>query len=467
MNFFQLIFVFLLVQFSCYGAEEKSKETKISRPNVIILLADDMGYGDLTCYGGQAVHTPHIDNLALSGVRHTRFYSASAVCSPSRASILTGRYPLRFDIRSHFTDQEEFLPLEAITLSEILKNNGYVTAHIGKWHLGGLRIKDFTARKAGKIANPGPLQHGFGHYLTSIEGDPPRPRLIREKKLYREGGQYMVRNDERAPEDPEFLTDIKINEAITLLKKWKNTNKPFFLNLWFDVPHTPYEPAPDPHLSKYAEMCATGDQLYFRSMVSNLDANIGRLIKKLKEYNMYDNTIIIFTSDNGAAWEGEVGPFKGGKTDLHEGGIRVPFIFVWPEQVKNNQVSFQTGHHVDILPTICDAIGILPKDISLDGISLMPNILNNNKIERDIIFWQLDLYRNMQRHYPKPKPYATTIAFEGPWKLLLDSLKPVELFHIENDPHEVQNLIERHPAIVEKLTEAAKFFMEEPRISWK
>ena len=436
-------------------------------PNIILLLADDMGYGDLTCYGGQAVHTPNVDALAGAGVRYTRFYSASGVCSPSRAAILTGRYPIRYDIRQHFTDNEEHLPLGTMTLPKLLQQAGYTTAHIGKWHLGGLRVQDFTARQNGKKANPGPLQHGFDHSLTNIEGDPPRPALIRERKLYREGGRHMIRNDEKAPEDPNHWTNIKVNEAIALLEEWKTSSKPFFLNLWFDVPHTPYEPAPEPHLSKYESMGATGDQLYFRSMVSNLDENIGRLMKYLKESGQDQNTLILFTSDNGAAWEGEVGPFKGGKTDLHEGGIRVPFIAVWPGKIAENQVSFQRGHHVDVLPTMCDAAGISLESFQIDGISLLPNFIQAKQLNREVLFWQMDLYNNLQRHYPKPIPFATAVAYEGPWKLLLDDLKPVELIHLENDPHEVNNLLEAYPHVVHKLTKAAKKIVNDPRTSWE
>jgi len=437
-------------------------EDRSLKPNIILLLVDDMGYGDLSCYGGQAVHTPNIDKLADAGVRYTRFYSASGVCTPSRAAILTGKYPLRFNIRQHFTDQGENLPAGIETLPKILKKAGYATAHIGKWHLGGLRTEDFEARRDGLEADPGPLQHGFDHSLTSIEGAPPRPHLIRERKLYRDGGKYMIRNDQRAPEDSNHWTDIKVNEAITLLEVWKENKQAFFLNLWFDVPHTPYEPAPEPHLSMYADMGASGDQLYFRSMVSNLDENIGRLITKLKELNLYENTLILFTSDNGAAWEGEVGPFKGGKTDLHEGGIRVPFIAVWPDKIHENQVSFQRGHHTDILPTICEAVHADYEE-SIDGMSLLPNLCNGEEVDRGLILWQMDLYRSLQRHYEKPLPYATNIAYNGPWKLLLDSITPIELFHLENDPHEVMNLLDKYPEIVNKLREETILFMSEPR----
>jgi len=459
-----LIVVLLFSGFACSSKSEKA-ELRTNRPNIILLLVDDMGYGDLTCYGGQAVYTPYIDELAQAGVRFTRFYSASGVCTPSRAAILTGKYPIRFNIRQHFTDQGENLPAGIETLPKVLKKAGYATAHIGKWHLGGLRTEDFEARKDGMEADPGPLQHGFDHSLTSIEGAPPRPSLIKERKLYREGGKYMIRNDQRAPEDPNHWTNIKVNEAITLLEDWKENKQTFFLNLWFDVPHTPYEPAPEPHLSPYARMGATGDQLYFRSMVSNLDENIGRLIAKLKELGLYENTLIIFTSDNGAAWEGEVGPFKGGKTDLHEGGIRVPFIAVWQDKIPENQVSFQRGHHTDILPTLCEAANAEFEE-RIDVISLLPNLCSGEEIDRGLILWQMDLYPSLQRHYEKPLPYATNIAYKGPWKLMLDSITPVELYHLENDPHEVMNLLEKYPEIVNELREKTLLFMSEPRNQW-
>jgi arylsulfatase A-like enzyme len=256
-----------------------------------------------------------------------------------------------------------------------------------------------------------------------------------------------------------------VNEAITLLEAWKDNEQPFFLNLWFDVPHTPYEPAPEPHLSKYAKMGATGDQLYFRSMVSNLDENIGRLIRKLKELGLYENTLVLFTSDNGAAWEGEVGPFKGGKTDLHEGGIRVPFLAVWPGKIPENRVSFQCGQHIDLLPTICEAANVDYEE-HIDGMSLLPNLCKGEEIDRGLILWQLDLYKRLQRHYEKPEPYATNVAYKGPWKLLLDSLTPVALYHLENDAHEVMNLLGKYPEIEKELTDETELFMSEPRNPW-
>jgi N-acetylgalactosamine-6-sulfatase len=288
---------------------------------------------------------------------------------------------------------------------------------------------------------------------------------LKERRLYRDGGKYLVGNDERLPERPEHWTNIKINEAITLIEKWNRSNEPFFLNLWFDVPHTPYEPAPEPHVSRYERMGASGDQLYFRSMVSNLDEQIGRLINTLRALELEENTLILFTSDNGAAWEGEVGPFKGGKTDLHEGGIRVPFFAVWPGKIPDGTVSLQRGHHIDLLPTICEAAGIEMDGLKKDGVSLLPNLRNGFSIERGTLFWQMDLYKSLQRHYPKPKPYSTTIAYQGVWKLLLDSIQPVELYHLENDPHEVMNLMDKNPDIVDGLTKEVLEFYSAPRKS--
>jgi arylsulfatase A-like enzyme len=461
-----LLFFLILLCISCAQNTEEKSDEKPSPPNVIILLADDLGYGDLSCYGSPSIETPNIDALSKKGMRFTRFYSGSAVCTPSRACLLTGKFPLRFDIRQHFTDNEEHLPEGTPTIPRLLKQSGYASAHIGKWHLGGLRPQDYEARERNEPANPGPLQHGFDHFLSSIEGAPIRPELIRKRMLYREGGKYMVRNDKRAAEVDKHWTEIKVDEAIGLIDNYNSEKQPFFLNLWFDVPHTPYEPAPEPHLSKYEKLGATGDQLYFRSMVSHLDFNIGRLVKKLKELDIFENTIIIFTSDNGPAFQGSPGPFKGGKTDLHEGGIRVPMFAVWPGKIPENSHSFQTAHMADILPTICEVTGITPpKDI--DGVSLLSHLENGEMIERGVLMWQMDLYTYFQNQGPKPIPHATSVALRGNWKLLTDSLQPTELFDLEADQRELYNLLGEEPELTKELLESIKEFHSAPRNHWK
>jgi len=462
--FFKLSFFACTDQRTSVTSGDKPEPT---HPNIIVLLADDLGYGDLGSYGSQSIETPYLDSLAAMGVRFSQFYAGSAVCSPSRACLLTGKFPLRFNIRQHFRDSVDHLPTTAQTLPEILKQAGYATAHIGKWHLGGLRLSDLERRQQGQEALPGPLQHGFDHYLTNTEGAPIRPRLVRDRKLYREGGKYLLRNDEQAPPTDKHWTEIKVEEAIGLINGWQAGDQPFFLNLWFDVPHTPYEPAPEPHLSKYQALGAEGDQLYFRSMVSHLDAQIGRLVKHLKETGLMENTFIVFTSDNGPAYQGSPGPFKGGKTDLHEGGIRVPMFAVWPNRIPSGQHRFQPMHMADLLPTIARVAGVdqVPQD--LDGVNMLPVLVNEQAVvEREPMLWQMDLYRHFQNQGPKPSPYATSVALDGKWKLLTDSLQPTELFNLAQDHRELYNLQGQHAEIEEKLLEAIQQFHQASRRGW-
>ncbi|PHN06002.1 sulfatase family protein [Flavilitoribacter nigricans] len=470
-NALQLLFLlatpFLLFTNCNEAPTETNSDTASGPPNIIVLLADDLGYGDLSAYGSQSIHTPNIDALAAAGMKFTRFYAGSAVCSPSRASLLTGKFPLRFDIRQHFDDREMHLPAGTLTFPRVLQQNGYRTAHIGKWHLGGIRIQDFTARTAGEAANPGPLQHGFDHYLCNIEDPLVRPELIRERKLYREGGKTLVRNDRRIDEIPKHWTEIKVDEAINVIEESRKADQPFFVNLWFDVPHTPYEPAPERHLSVYEKMGVKGDQLWFRSMVSHLDEQIGRLIDHLETSGLLENTIIVFTSDNGPAYQGSPGPFKGGKTDLHEGGIRVPMIAVWPNRIPANTYSFQTAHMTDLFPTLSALAGIEVEASDLDGMDLSQHLLEQTPLERGVLLWQMDLYKHFQNQGPKPTPYATTVAMNENWKLLADSLQTTELFDLEADHRELYNQLGQQDSIEQLLHTEMRSFLAAPRKSWK
>lgn len=441
-----------------------------AKPNIILLLADDLGYADLSCFGSKAVKTPHLDALAASGMKLTQFYAASAVCTPTRASILTGRYPLRFDIRRHFPDNESHLPHGVVTLPKLLKEAGYTTAHIGKWHLGGLHQKHFGNRAA---TVPGPHEHGFDHYLCQIEEQPLRGELGRKHRLYRDGGTCLVRDDKNVSEsDPYFrahFTDIIGDEAVRLVEEFHKRGRPFFLNVWHLVPHTPYEPAAEPHWNRCADAAISENQHCFRSMVAHMDAKIGQLLAKLEQLGIRDNTLIVFTSDNGGAYESDIGPLKGGKTDLHEGGIRVPMIASWPGKISVGKSSIAVGNTVDLLPTFCAAAGArVPADTRLDGINLLPCLTGaDNAARRGSMFWQLDLYRGLQRHYPKPKPYATEAIRRGKWKLLAKDGQPLELFDLEADVAETRNLIESQPKLVAELATEIKARLAEPRKSWK
>jgi len=431
------------------------------RPNIIFLLADDLGWGDLGAFSGRLTLTPHLDQLAEDGVRLTNYYATSAVCTPARASLLTGRYPLRFGITKHFPDDEQHLPPESVTIAELLQQAGYRTGHIGKWHLGGLHQKHIDDR-ANSI--PGPLQHGFDEYLTQLEDPPIRVPLGRENRMYRDGGKHLVHNDRNAPGDPRYWTDINGDQAVEWIEKFHQEGKPFFLNVWWLVPHKPYEPAPEPFFSQY-EGWAEGDQQKFRSMLSHMDHKVGQIVAKLEQLGIADNTLIVFTSDNGGAFETDIGPYKGGKTDLHDGGVRVPYIATWPGRIPAGAVSREVANHNDLLPTLCAAAGIEAPE-GVDGLNLLPHLTQGAPIlARGPIFWQMDLYQSLQRHYPKPEPYATEGVLDGRWKLLARDGEPVELFDWQADPQERENLLPDFPEVAARLSGALREFLAEPRMS--
>ena len=453
----------LILLFIICGLVACSTKTE-SKPNILLVVSDDLGWRDLSCFGNTLVQTPNIDALARQGIMLTQYYAASAVCTPTRASMLTGKYPLRFNIRKHFADRGEFLPL-SYTIPKLLKTAGYQTAHVGKWHLGGLREKDFPSRDS----VPGPHEHGFDHYLTQLEQQPIRWEMGRKRVLYREGGKCLARDDATVgPDDPYYnmyLTDIFGDETIRLIKEFHKRSKPFFINLWWLAPHTPYEPAPEPHWSQTAADSITYDQHCFRSMVARMDYQFGRILQTLEETGIADNTLIIFVSDNGGAYESNIGGLKGGKTDLHEGGIRVPFVARYPGHIKPGTVSSKLCHSADLLPTIFAAAGVsLPADDHFDGFNILPFLSDETKYpDHGTMFWQIDLYRHLQRHYPKPKPYATEIVRKGRWKMLAFHGKPVELFDVEKDIYEEHNLLNAKPDIIKSLQAELEAWLAEPR----
>lgn len=434
------------------------------RPNIVLAMADDMGWRDLSSYGNDRVATPHIDRLAKEGIKLTQYYSASAVCTPTRVSVLTGKYPLRFNVKKHFSDRGEFLP-ECHTLPKLLKTAGYQTAHVGKWHLGGARVAD--AGRRDQVL--GPAQHGFDHFLTQQEQQPLRGKMGRERTLFRKGGTCLLRDDKVVGKDDphysKYLTDIFGDESVRLIEKFHKQDKPFFLNLWWLTPHKPYESAPEPHWSQTAAQGISNDQHCFRSMMARMDYNFGKVLDTLERLKIADNTIVIFVSDNGGAYEANIGDLKGGKTDLHEGGIRVAGLARWPGHIRPGSESDVLSHSNDLLPTVCAAAGIaLPKDDTFDGTNLLPLLTGQTEtLKRETVFWQINLYKKLQRHYPKPRPYATEIARQGKWKLLAKDGDPVELFDIESDLHEKQNLLQENPKIAGKLKKQLQAWLAEPR----
>jgi arylsulfatase A len=455
--FYLLVSLFLAVFLSLGHATE--------RPNIIVLLADDLGYGDVACYGGKAVPTPALDALAAGGKKFTSYCCAAAVCTPTRASLLTGRQPWRFGIQHHFPDGPEHLPRGVFTLPQLLKEAGYTTAHVGKWHLGGLRQVDVAARKANDSrANPGPREHGFDHYLAMYESPEPRGSMVRQATLYQTGASHMLRDDQPVDLMPRHLTDVETDEAARLLENFATAKRPFYLQLWFDTPHKPYEPAPEEIMAKLPAGSTGHDRLY-AGMLAHLDASVARLISKLEVLGLRENTIVLFSSDNGPTGAGSAGPWRGGKGTLFEAGFRVPFIANWPGHISPSQTD-ALAYSTDVLPTVCAAAGVsIPTGLKLDGLDLMPHLLGGAAPERSSFFWKLKPYANFQKERHESPPYATEAVRDGRWKLLTNDATPIALYDTIADPTEQSNVLDKQPEQAARLTSALKSWLAEPRPS--
>jgi len=322
------------------------------RPNIVVLLADDLGYKDIGCDGGP-VKTPALDGLAANGVRFTDFYSGSSVCSPSRAVLLTGRNHIRAGIyqvlltfhRMHLLERE-------VTLPEVLKSHGYTTAHFGKWHLG---LPD-----RGQPNTPSPLDHGFDYWFGMANGAHPSHK----------NPTNFLRNGEPVGPIEGYSCQIVVDDAISWLDEERDPDVPFLLNLWFHEPHDPIA-APDEIVSQYGAL--DDPAAIYSGTIDNTDRAIARLLDKLKEVDAPENTLIIYSSDNGSYRRDRVGNLRGRKASNYEGGIRVPGIFSWPGTIPKGRVEREPGGLVDLLPTVCGLLGIdKPSGVHLDGCDLSP-----------------------------------------------------------------------------------------------
>ncbi|HJZ60372.1 MAG TPA: sulfatase, partial [Gemmataceae bacterium] len=378
---------------------ESSSLFAVEKPNVILIVADDLGQRDLGCYGSTFYRTPHIDQLAKDGIRFTDFYAACPVCSPTRASIMTGKYPQRMNItdwlpgRPDRPDQKlrrpvlrQELPLEEVTIAEALKANGYTTAHIGKWHLGG---EGFEPTKQGFDLNI-----GGDHTGTARSYFAP----FRNK-------QGVMPGLENAP-DGEYLTDRLTAEAEKFIEA--NKARPFFLYLPHYAPHTPLT-AKKEVLAKYPGQPVHGKQSnpVYAAMVEGVDDSVGRIVKKLDDLKLTGHTIVIFTSDNGGLATLEGMPFaptintplREGKGYLYEGGIRVPCIMKWPGEIKPGTVTDEVACSIDFFDTILEATTRGAKndpDVAggkRDGWSLVP-IFHGEKLKARELYWHYPHYAN-------------------------------------------------------------------------
>lgn len=421
-------------------------------PNVVLIYADDLGFGDLGCYGHPTIRTPNLDRLAAEGSRFTQFYSAAPLCSPSRAALLTGRYPVRSGINFVlFPDSEGGLPESEVTIAGILKQRGYATAIVGKWHLGHLP-KYLPAR------------HGFDSYFgipysndMSLKTNPVYDEINREmgrtrspKTLdrYRALPGIPLMRDEKVIEtepDQRQLTPRYTAEANAFIRKAASAGKPFFLYFAHTFPHVPL----------FASERFRGRSLRgpYGDAVEELDWSVGEVLKTLAQLKLDENTLVLFSSDNGGAVQlgrhgGSNGALREGKATTWEGGMREPFIARWKGKIPPGQVRTEVASTLDILPTLARLSGgRTPAGVTLDGADLAPLLWEGKaRPQPDFYYYNGGRLRGVRR---------------GPWKLHItggQAKQPesVELYNVETDISERVNLAGRNPGIVAELQEAMK-----------
>lgn len=413
-------FLFLLIQcFYSFG----------QKPNIVYIFADDLGYGDLSCYGAKDINTPNIDQIAKQGIKFTEFYSASSVCSPSRAALLTGRYPQRMGINTvFFPESFTGIPDTEITIPEILKEKGYATGIVGKWHLG--HHYQYL-----------PLQQGFDEYF----GIPYSNDM--ESVVYMRGNEvesYKVKQ--------QYITKTYTKEAQKFITK--NKDNSFFLYIAHSMPHVP--------LYASEEFIGTSKRGLYGDVVQELDWSVGQILKSLREHGILENTLIVFSSDNGP-WlamkedGGSAGDLREGKTFTFDGGMKVPTVAMWKNRIPQGIINTEVASQMDWFPTIANITGSsIPKGLVIDGLDISKVLTDKgNRKNSDLLFLdgkQLQGYRSGQ--WKVKLPYK---GFRGnKWKQFVKAHDTL-LFNLNTDPGEKNNLFEKYP---EKAKEILKEMIE-------
>jgi arylsulfatase A-like enzyme len=429
------ITVILAVLSHVFSSTSFAEETRNQKPNIILILADDMGYGDIGAYGNTNIKTPNLDAMAETGLRFTDFHSNGSTCVPTRASLLTGSYQQRVGV--HIAPKNQHygmalaLLLKEVTFAEILKSAGYTTGIFGKWHLGdhspflpkGQGFDDFFGLPYSNDMHPGK------------KNLPPLP---------------LIRNEEILETDPDqdYLTQRYTQEAIKFIRK--NKNRRFLLYLAHSMPHRPIAASNQFTKQFTKEQLASINGLdkksrdfLYPAAIEEIDWSTGEILKTLKELGIHKNTLVMFTSDNGPVTgiTGSADPLMGGKGSLFEGGHRVPFIALWPDKIKPGSVTNEIAMTMDILPTMAEIAGARLPEKKIDGISLLPLLLAGKSLPERTVFW----YHQGEK-----------AARKGPWKLLImpdsKSRKAFKtLYNLDEDIGEKSDLAEKYPAKLKEL----------------
>ncbi len=413
---------------------------KPERPNIVFILTDDMGTGDIGCYGGTFTPTPNIDALARDGIRFTQYYSASPICSPSRAGCTTGMFPARWRLTSYLQTragnracgQADFLDAQAPSLARLLKASGYATGHFGKWHMGGGR----------DVTNAPPFAaYGFDEHAGTWESPEPHPDITASDWIW--SPQDKVKRWNR--------TAFFVDKTLDFLRRHKGT--PCYVNLWPDDTHTPWVPADEKPLRGESPE-------NFRRVLAEYDRQVGRLLDGLRALGLEADTLVIFTSDNGPlpSFKGSrAGGLRGTKLSLYEGGIRMPCLVRWPGRAPAGRVDAETlWSAVDLLPSLCAVAGApLPQGAGLDGEDVSAAWSGRPAARAKPLFWEYGRNETAFK-YPKGRDRSPSLAVrDGRWKLLVrDDGTGAELYDLAADPQETRNLAAEQAAEARRLSDA-------------
>lgn len=422
-----LIFPALSFLFSCTANEPRGEEPA-GPPNFILIMADDLGYGDLSCYSNERIQTPHIDRLAAEGLKLLDFHSNGAVCSPTRAALMTGKYQQRTGVEGVITaagHREVGLNLEEVTLAEELKKQGYACGIFGKWHLG--YAPEFN-----------PVRQGFDEFVGFVSGNVDYHAHIDQEAYLDWWRDTTIQNEEG------YTTDLITQYGVDFIQA--HQDEPFFLYLPHEAPHYPYqrrvdEPVRAVGVKNLREVPADSIPDIYREMVEVMDEGIGRIMQTLRATGLDQNTIVLFCSDNGANGRGNNGALRGTKGRVYEGGHRVPAIVWYPTGIKGGATSDEPILSMDILPTFLDFVDVEPSASDVDGISFKNLLLHGEPLPERDLFWSF-----RQRHAVR----------SGDWKLVVTGTEEgerMELFNLSEDLSEQTDLIEQYPEEARQLRE--------------
>ncbi|MEQ8634083.1 sulfatase-like hydrolase/transferase [Gimesia maris] len=461
-NLFLALIIIISVLFTneSLAAEPTASVKSPARPNIMVVLCDDLGYGDLACYGHPVIQSPNIDRFAKEGLKLTSCYAAHPNCSPSRAGLMTGRTPFRVGIYNWIPMLSPMhVRKREITIATLLRQAGYATCHVGKWHLNGM---------FNMVGQPQPSDHGFDHWFSTQNNALPT----------HENPFNFVRNARPVGPLQGFASQLVADEAEEWLTQLRDKEKPFFMFVCF---HEPHEPIASAERFRKLYTAPEGSTLpAHHGNVTQMDDAFGRILKTLEDQKLRENTLIIFTSDNGPAItrrhpHGSSGPLRDKKGATYEGGIRVPGIVQWPEHVQPGTTSDVPVCGVDILPTLCAVADIpAPTDRVLDGTNILPLLEGKPILRKKPLYWQFNRAKNDAKvalrdgewkllaklNVPSPKP-SGGITTEEIDAVKNAKLEGFELYHIQSDIAETTDRAESEQEILKKMKQQMQAIFDE------